>query len=328
MRNRVAVAIVVALLVALPAAARLQDETVTLSAGKSLRLKTVFEKAREYKVTVSGVVTLTVSNSPITIDPLFSYTGNCQNPSARSGVRLIDSRGFDVFSPFSTVPAPKCRSDHTYTFTLNGPTPRTGVLNGRITAKNDITVNTARGDTASGSFKLVVEAEPAEPAAIVRFGANAKQAKGILDQAHLNGRGVMTAETIRQGDLADRARLLPVATLSGEMPAFRYVREGIRDRRLALEVTSGELIMRGAAGSAAERFSLRLIVEVIASNVPACPASSKTRNGARGKLILVDYPRGAPDRFVNASLDLPCGEDEGWVSTDSDVTIRVTLKKP
>ena len=137
----------------------------------------------------------------------------------------------------------------------------------------------------------------------------------------------MTAKTINKGGFTDRARLLPAETLYGELPTFRYVREGIRDRRLELEVTSGELLMQGAAGSPTERFSVRLVVEVVASNVPACPAASKTRRGARGKLVLVDYPRGAPDRFVNASLDLPCGEDEGWMSTDSDVTIRVTLPK-
>lgn len=162
------------LLVALPAAARVHDEAVTLVAGEAVPLKTLFKSDAPYRVTVRGVITLTVSNVPITIDPLFSFTGACQNASARVGVRLLNVQGVDVFSPFSAVPAPKCCSDHTYTFTLNGPTPRTGVLDGRITAKNDITVKAARGDTASGAFKLQITSL-ADPRRDVRFKVVAKK---------------------------------------------------------------------------------------------------------------------------------------------------------
>lgn len=321
---RVALALLVGvvLAVAVPASAQRTDETVTLAPGRTVLLKTVFDKERTYRITLSGVVTLTVSDVQLTIDPLFSYSGNCQSPSARTGIRLIDARGIDVFSPFSGVPAPKCRPDHTYSFTVNGPTPRTGVIDGRIKARNDITVNAARGDTASGSFTLTIEAE-ARPVATVVWGVRANKKKGLVGRAHLNGRGLMETLKIKEGALADRANLLPATTMSGEAPHVEYEYEGVRSRRLDMVITSGELIMQGAPGSASERFSVRLVLEVVRSNMPGCLARTKTRRGARGTMTLISYPRRAPDRFVSTFLDLPCGVDESWTDDDSDATIRV-----
>ena len=113
--------------------------------------------------------------------------------------------------------------------------------------------------------------------------------------------------------------------MNGEFPHVAYLYEGVRSRRVEMEITSGELVIQGRGN---ERISVQLIVEVVDSDMPGCAERSKTRRGARGKLILLDYTGGAPDRFFNTHLDLPCGVHEAWLDDDSKVTIRVDrLKK-
>lgn len=180
------------------------------------------------------------------------------------------------------------------------------------------------GDNA-GSFTATFEF-PREPEATVLWGVDAHEKKGLVSSAHLTGRGMMVTTEFKEGGFVDTARLLPAQTISGETPHAEYAYEGLRSRDVDMEITSGFLIVQGGAGSETERRSVRLIVEVVRSNKPGCPARSKTRRGARGKLVLIYYPRGAPNSFANADLDLPCGVDEKW--TDSDVTIRIEkLKK-
>jgi hypothetical protein len=317
---------VLAFVLALPAAARLADDNVTVKVGQTVPLKTVFDKKRTYTIVMSGLITRTLIDGvgKIVYDPFHGAQGeNCQNAGPSVYFQIKDARGGLI--DYADAGRPRCRSDHRYVFQVNDAYPPIWDLEGA--AKAYITLGEAPGWTTSGSFKLSIEAEPPKPVAIVIFGANAKKRKGLVGAAQLTGRGRLETTEIKEGGLADTARLFPVETVLSGAPEFRYSEEP-RDRHLTVQVTSGELIMQGAAGSKAERLSLRLIVEVVTSNKPSCPARSKTRRGARGKLTLIYYPRGAPDSFVNTVIDLPCGVDESWTDQDSDATILVQrLKK-
>jgi hypothetical protein len=327
-RYGVAFVLAIGLLVALPAAARQQAETVTVKVGETVPLTTVFDKKKTYTIVMSGLVTMTlkVGNLTQVYDPFYGAAdANCTNSGPSVYLQIKDASGNLI--DHGAANNPTCRNDHRYEFVVNDRYPPAWDLHGKATAYITLQPN-PRDWTVSGSFKLQIEVEPTQPAAVIRFVVNANEKRNVVARAHLNGRGVMEAPEITEGGLADRARLVPVTTFTGVTPELTFVREGLRDRRVVVEATSGELTMQGAAGSADERFSLRLNVEVVASNVSSCPERSKTRRGARGKVVLIDYPRGGKrDAFVNASLDLPCGVDDSWVSPDSNVGITVTRAK-
>lgn len=323
MRRGVFLALVCACIVAIPAAgASTQAETVTLKVGQTVPLKTVFDKTKRYRIVMSGLVTMTLKegNQTLVYDPFYgAQDANCTNSGASVHLQIKDAAGNLI--DFAGAGKPPCRKDHRYEFLVNDSYPPGWELHGKATSYITLQPD-PKFWTVGGAFTLRVEEEPAEPVAVVIFGARSNK-KGLLANTSLTGRGVMDT-TDRKGDrLANPARFLPRPTV----PEFQYDNE-LRDRRITMEVTSGRLWMQGAPGSKEERLSLDLLVEVVVSNKPSCPARTKTRRGARGKLVLVDYPRGAPDDFISADLQLPCGVNEGWSSDDSDVTIRLTkLKK-
>jgi hypothetical protein len=330
MRYGVALALLVGLL-ALPASAGRQTETVTVKVGQTIPLKTVFDKKTTYTIVVSGLVKLRLNDGSGAewYDPFHGAQGpNCEQSGVGVYLQIKDARGATINAsdaykpPVYTIP---CRSDHRYSFPLNDAYPPAWDIQGKAQAYIPLQPDPAYW-TASGSFKLTIEPAEPEPVAVIRFGVNAKEEKNAVATAFLEGRGLMTTDQIKEGALADTARLVPEQALNGEFPHAEYVYEGLQRRRVEVEVTSGQLVVQGEGAN--ERISVRLIVEVVDSNKPGCTERTKTRRGARGTMTLIDYPRGAPDSFVNAFLDLPCGVDEAWKDADSDVTIRVNrLKK-
>jgi hypothetical protein len=325
MRYGVALGLVVGLL-AVPASAGQQAgaETVTVKVGQTIPLKTVFDKKTTYTIVMSGLVTLTLKDGTgkQIYDPFHGMQGtNCElnGPGVYLQIKDAAARLID----FSDADKPRCRSDHRYVFEINdGALPQlVGKATTYIPLQPDLTYW-----TVSGSFKLTIEPAEPEPVAVVLFGVKAREDKGLVATASLDGRGLMTTDKIKEGGLADTARLVPEQALNGELPHARYEYEnGLSQRYVEVEVTSGQLVVQGDAAN--ERISVKLIVEVVASNKPGCPKATKTRRGARGTMTLIDYPRGAPNKIANAFLDLPCGVDEAWKDADSDVTIRVTKVK-
>ncbi len=293
-------------------------------------LKTVFDKKKTYTVVMSGLLTMTLKEGGLThtYDPFHgAEDANCTNSGPSVYLQIKDASGNLI--DYSTAGKPPCRKNHRYKFVVNDAYPPAWDLHGKATAYITLQPN-PRDWTVSGSFKLTVEAGPRGARgrhSLCRQRRREERASS-LPRICTAGASMETPE-LREGGFADTARLVPVTTLTGVTPELTYVREGLRDRRVVVEATSGQLSIQGAPGSADERFSVRLNVEVVASNVPSCPAASKTRRGARGKVVLVDYPRGGKrDAFVNTSLDLPCSVDESWSTPDSNVGITVTrLKK-
>ena len=91
MRYGVALTVVVGLLLALPAAARQQAETVTVKVGQTVPLKTVFDKKTTYTIVMSGLVTLTLNDGSgkETYDPFHgAQAQSCQNDGGGQGVNL------------------------------------------------------------------------------------------------------------------------------------------------------------------------------------------------------------------------------------------------
>jgi hypothetical protein len=329
MRYGVAAAlVVVGLLLALPASARQQAETVTVTVGQAVPLKTVFDKKTTYTITVSGLVTLTLKNGTgkQVYDPFHGMQGtNCEQSGVGVYLQIKDPRGDTINAsdaykpPVYTIP---CRKDHRYEFQLNDAYPPGWDIQGKAAAYIPLRPDPTYW-TVSGSFKLTIEAEPPEPVASIIWGVRAKKKKGLLGLAHLNGRGLMLTTEIKEGGLGSRARLMPKEALNGALPEVEYTYEGVRSRRIVLAITSGDLTVVGDIGSEGERRAVRLVAEVVDSNMPGCPERTKTRRGARGTITLVYYPRGAPSSFASTFLDLPCGVDESWNDDDSDATIRI-----
>jgi hypothetical protein len=333
-RRGVVLGSLLALVLVLPASARQQaGETVTVKVGQTVPLKTVFDKKTTYTVVVSGQVTMRLndgSGTPTYYDPFHGAQGpNCEKSGVGVYLQIKDPRGDTINAsdayrpPVYTIP---CRRDHRYTFQLNDAYPPSWDIHGKAKAYIPLQPDPAYW-TASGSFKLTIEAEPPEPVATIIWGVHARKKKGVLAQAHLNGRGLMETLEIKEGNFADTARLLPVTALNGGFPHVEYEYEGVRSRRVDMVITSGDLYMQGDPGRENERLSVRLAVEVAESNLDGCPERTKTRRGARGILTLVYYPRGAPDAIVSTFLRLPCGVDESWTDEQSDATIRVERVK-
>jgi hypothetical protein len=314
-----------ALVLVLPASARVANDTVTVKVGQPVPLKTVFDKKKTYTIVMSGLITFTLKNGTgkQIYDPFHGMQGaNCESAGPSVYLQIKDAAGRLI--DYSDADKPPCRSDHRYVFQVNdGVLPQlVGKATAYIPLQPDLTYW-----TVSGSFKLVVEEEPPEPVASIIWGVRAKKKKGLVGLAHLNGRGLMVTTEIKEGGLGSRARLLPKQALNGALPEVEYEYEGVRSRRIVMAITSGELTIVGDIGSEDERRAVRLVAEVVDSNKPGCPERTKTRRGARGTITLVYYPRGAPNRFISTFLDLPCGVDERWDDDESDATIRIDRVK-
>jgi hypothetical protein len=307
------------LLSALPAAAREQDEgPITLALGEKVALKTIFKKSSVYLVTMSGVMTSTAPGLPVAhYDPLFTYRGNCQGATPETNVIFHDSAAagghIPNFHGFGQAPA-RCRADHSYTVRLNDPRIGNALLTGRATVTSRLTEQ----PNVTGSYTIRIEEERVPPAATIRFGVQARQRFNLIGKSYLHGRGLLAAQTIRDGALGSTARLTPLeAAVSGELPHFTHTHE-VPSRRLDLEVRSGNLAITGSN----HRIAVVLVVVVVSSDDPKCPP------GARGRVTLVEYPGKDPtdEDFVNATLEL-CSHDEGWSGDDSDVGVTVTRRK-
>jgi hypothetical protein len=165
MRYVVALAVVAGLLVALPAAARQQAETVTVKVGQTVPLKTVFDKKKTYTIVMSGLVTLTLNDGggKETYDPFHgAQAENCQNAGPGSVYLQIKDKNGPAISashaykpPLYRVP---CRLDHRYEFQVNDG-PAVSDLEGSATAYIPLQPD-PRYWTASGSFKLQITEPP------------------------------------------------------------------------------------------------------------------------------------------------------------------------
>jgi hypothetical protein len=149
---------VLALVLALPAAARVQDETVTLKVGQTVPLKTVFDKKKTYTIVMSGLVTRTLNagGGKVAYDPFHGAQGaNCENAGPGVYLQIQDARGLLI--DYNDAGRPPCRTDHRYEFQVNDG-PVVSDLVGK--AKAYITLGEAPGWTTSGSFTLKIKEPP------------------------------------------------------------------------------------------------------------------------------------------------------------------------
>jgi hypothetical protein len=134
-------------------------ETVTLSPGKVVPLKTDFDGKTRYTVEVSGVVSTTYGDGTpaVTVDPFHSWYGaDCEkaNPGVYFQIKDATGRMLGV----SGSPRPACSPDHRYQVVVN-KSPSGWYLEGKSTAW--ITVSPPAGGKAAGSFTLrITEGEP------------------------------------------------------------------------------------------------------------------------------------------------------------------------
>jgi hypothetical protein len=190
MRYGVALGLAVGLL-AVPASARQQTETVTLKVGQTTPLKTSFNKSTKYTITVSGLVTLTPTAACVncvasTYDPFHGVQAkNCENNGGGVAVnfQINDPRGptinaSDAYKPpVYTIP---CRKDHTYVFQLNDAYPPSWDINGKASAYIPLEPDPTYW-TASGSFKLSIEPDRARRDVILKVLATDERSASKVD---------------------------------------------------------------------------------------------------------------------------------------------------
>jgi hypothetical protein len=165
MRLGVALAVSIGLVIAVPAAARQQDDSVTVRVGQTVRLTTVFDKKTKYTVVMSGLVTVTAPGFKFTYDPFYGFVESCPGKDVRpaQNLQITDEHG-GILDP-AAAGRPACRSDHRYEFQINeGLLPD---LVGRATARITSTVPTP-GYTHRGSFTLQIKPTPTGPPTCVR----------------------------------------------------------------------------------------------------------------------------------------------------------------
>jgi hypothetical protein len=189
-RHGVALAVVVGLLIALPAEARQQGETTTVTVGQTVPLKTVFDKQQTYTIVMSGVVTLTLTatGATETYDAFHIYSGNCESPGRGVYLQIKDAHGNLIDD--SDAGRPPCRSDHRYEFEVN-EAPAWD-LDGKAVAY--IPLRAAPGWTASGSFTLKIEKEEVGRRDVIfkvlaKKEARASKTDEFLADARLGGAG-------------------------------------------------------------------------------------------------------------------------------------------
>ena len=165
MRRGVALAVLLGLAVAVPAAARQQDDNVMLKVGQKVPLTTVFDKKTKYTITVSGQITVTATGYNFTYDPFFGYVASCPGKDVRpaQNFQITDEHG-GILDP-AAAGRPSCHSDHRYEFLINGRTFPD--LVGRATASIAALAPTP-GYTYSGSFTLQIKPASTEPPTCVR----------------------------------------------------------------------------------------------------------------------------------------------------------------
>jgi len=153
MRRGVAVAVTIGLVLVAPAAARQQDDTVTVRVGQTVPLKTFFMKREKYTVVMSGLVTVKATGFKFTYDPFYGFVTSCPGKDVRpaQNFQITDEHG-GILDP-DAAGRPACRADHHYEFQVNGRAIPD--LFGRATAKIVSTVPTP-GYTHSGSFTLQI----------------------------------------------------------------------------------------------------------------------------------------------------------------------------
>jgi len=190
-RYGVALVVVAGLLVALPAAARQQAETVTLKVGQTVSLKTVFDKKKTYTIVMSGLITriLNDGTGKIVYDPFHGAQGaSCENAGAGVYLQIQDARG-SLGIDYKGAGSPRCRTDHRYEFEVNDG-PVVSDLVGK--AKAYITLGDAPGWTTSGSFTLQIK-EPTRRDVILKVLAFderfASKKDPLLADARLGGAG-------------------------------------------------------------------------------------------------------------------------------------------
>ena len=143
-----------ALIVTLPAAARPQDETVTLRIGQTVPLETVFDKTEKATIVMSGLITRTTTGLTYIFDPFYGNAANCQKAGPGVNLQIEDEAGRLI--DFADAGRPRCRPDHRYEFVVNENYPRYWHLHGEAKAYIPGQVKTP-GWTDSGSFTLQIK---------------------------------------------------------------------------------------------------------------------------------------------------------------------------
>jgi hypothetical protein len=289
----------------LPAAAAVQDETVTLLPnGEAKQLTTVFDKSIKYTLVASGVITFDYGNgSTFTIDPFHSFTGDCQDAFTGVYLQVKDASGnlLDVHNTGS----PSCRSDHRYVFVVNKKYPATWDFHGKATAY--ATYHTTPGVTAKGSFTLQIKR------------GDKTVIKGVVFKVLATKELVGTKRDDLLGDvrLGGAGRLVNVDSRTGYAASAR----GVLSLSLNWLHTADQHLALRPIGQWRYLEAKRAVtghVQVVSSNVRTC------RRGA--KLYVALRHLRTADVLTRPDCDLEPRYNEHyyWRDPGSDLAVRIT----
>lgn len=306
MRYGVALTVIAWLLIAVPAAARQQAETVTVRVGQTVPLKTIFNKKQTYTFVVSGLITRTLNDGSSTIvyDPFHGMqAANCQNAGLGVYLQIKDARGDTINAsdayrpPVYTIP---CRKDHRYEFTLNDAYPPAWDINGRATAY--IALGEAPGWTTSGSFTLRIKSPPRRDVIVKVLAADERAASKqdpLLADARLLGAGrIRNLDGDKEVTGAFALRLLWVDRDDTELTLMPVNEEAWRFNK--------------------KKRSVFGVVSVVKSNDPSC---------RKGYEWLLALRQGASDQAAIQMKSKCAGLPPNLVWTQPTSTIAVTVRE-
>jgi hypothetical protein len=300
-RHGVFLALVLALVAAVPAAAVSEEETVTLRLGETKRLQSIFDKEKKVTLVVSGVITREFGGGLTqSYDPFHGYTGNCQNAGAGVYLQIEDAHGKGI--DYNGAGRPPCRSDHRYEFTINDSPPAWD-LDGKATAS--ITLRASEGVTTSGSFTLRVIGASKRRDLVFKVLAKkelqASKADLFLADVKLGGAGRIV--DLDSGDPVTEAR--GVLSLT-----FEWTNRD--DTHLTLRPNQGSY----RAGKRRAFVSMR----VLSSSEPKCP------KGTFFQMVLDQNPMRAHVEPVSAR---ECGRIVGkllsWKEPASEIAVKLSV---